>query len=75
MKGFLLALIDPTYAKKGAQVAVVVGTLLFAINHGTALVKGKMSTGRWLSVLMTYAVPYAVNIHGRYSHCDHNRYR
>ncbi|MEO1591036.1 MAG: nitrate/nitrite transporter NrtS [Cyanobacteria bacterium J06632_22] len=71
MKGFVLALVDPQYAKKAVQVAAVVGTLLFVINHGSALAQGKMSKGRWLSALLTYGVPYMVSVHGRYDnrHC------
>ena len=66
MKGYFQALINPNYGKKAAQVAVVVGTVLFAINHGSALAQGKMSKSRWLSALLTYAVPYSVSVHGRY---------
>jgi hypothetical protein len=39
---------------------------LFTINHGTALMQGKMTKGRWTSALLTYCVPYAVSIHGQY---------
>ncbi|NEQ38262.1 MAG: hypothetical protein F6K40_19140 [Okeania sp. SIO3I5] len=48
------------------KVAVVVGSILFIINHGSALVKGKMNLERWSSGLLTYLVPYAVNIHGQF---------
>ncbi|MEB3883352.1 nitrate/nitrite transporter NrtS [Lyngbya sp. CCY1209] len=46
-------------------VAAVVGTLLFAINHGCVLVKGQMTRDRWISAPLTYAVPYGVNVHGQ----------
>lgn len=52
------------------KVALVVGTVLFAINHGSALVQGKMTRSRWVLGLLTYLVPYAVNIHGQYVHRD-----
>ncbi len=31
-----------------------------------ALAKGEMTRTRWLSGLITYLVPYSVNIHGQY---------
>ena len=48
--------------------ALIVGTLLFSINHGSALAQGKMTPSRWLAGLITYAVPYSVSAHGRYSY-------
>jgi hypothetical protein len=30
------------------------------------LTQGKMTRVRWFSALITYGVPYAVNIHGQY---------
>ena len=48
------------------RVALVVGTILFAINHGAALTQGKMTKARWFSALLTDGVPYAVNIYGQY---------
>lgn len=40
----------------------MVGSILLAINHGSALLSGTMTAGRWSSALLTYPVPYAVNI-------------
>lgn len=53
------------------RVALIVGSLLFTINHGAALVQGKMTKGRWVSALLTYCVPYAVSIHGQYVMRNH----
>ena len=47
------------------RVALLVGTLLFTINHGSAVLKGEMSTQRWVSGLLTYSVPFMVSIHGQ----------
>ena len=47
------------------KVALIVGTILFVINHGSTLIKGKMTKQRWISGILTYLVPYAVNIHGQ----------
>lgn len=64
---FIQNLTNPAFAPTGLKVAFVVGTLLFAINHGTALLKGTMSRDRWISALLTYCVPYIVNVHGQYT--------
>lgn len=66
VRGYLASLINPSLAPTAIRVALVIGTLLFAINHGAALLKGQMNTDRWLSAGLTYIVPYCVNIHGQY---------
>ncbi len=50
------------------RVAIVVGTVLFTINHGQAVLQGEMSPSRWLSAVLTYCVPFMVSIHGQSSH-------
>ena len=67
IKEYCRSLIDPQLAPMAIQVALVVGTLLFIINHGVAVAKGKMTRQRWLSAVLTYVVPYCVNIHGQYT--------
>ena len=67
MKDYLSSLIDRELAPGAAKVAIVVGTLLFSLNHGPALINDKMTPTRWLAGLLTYAVPYSVNIHGQYA--------
>ncbi len=47
------------------KVSAVVGSLLFTINHGSALLKGQMNRDRWISAALTYLVPYVVSIHGQ----------
>jgi hypothetical protein len=59
------ALIDGTFATTAFKVALVVGSLLFAINHGTALLTHEMTSSRWMSGAMTYAVPYSVSIYSQ----------
>jgi hypothetical protein len=66
IRGYLAALTDPAMAPMALRVALVVGSILFVINHGAALTQGKMTRVRWFSALITYGVPYAVNIHGQY---------
>ena len=67
MQDFLQGLRDPDKMPTALRVALVVGTILFSINHGNVLLKGKMERSRWISGLLTYAVPYCVSIHGQVS--------
>ena len=41
--------------------AVVVGTILVAINHGDAIVRGDIEWLRLLKIVLTVLVPYAVS--------------
>jgi hypothetical protein len=54
IKGYCASLIDPTFVPTGLRVAVIIGSLLFLINHGNALVHGKMTSDRWVSSILTY---------------------
>jgi hypothetical protein len=65
-QGYLASLISPQVMSTAFRVALVVGSLLFAINHGKALLDGHMNVDRWLSAGVTYLVPYLVNAHGQY---------
>lgn len=67
LQGFATALVDKQSMPTAIKVAVVVGSILFTINHGSALLKGQMNRDRWISGLLTYVVPYIVNIHGQYA--------
>jgi hypothetical protein len=67
VKAYLSCLVDPKLAPTGLKVAVVVGSLLFLINHGTAVLRHEMTFERWLAVGLTYLMPYLVNIHGQYA--------
>lgn len=67
MKGLPQALFDPKLAPTAFKVSLIVGSLLFTINHGAALANGEMNRTRWLSGLITYLIPYSVNIHGQHS--------
>lgn len=67
MKGYLFALIGPEFRADALKVALLVGTLLFSINHGAALLTHTMTIERWVAGLLTYVVPYCVNVQGRYA--------
>lgn len=42
------------YHTMALRVALVVGSILFMINHGQALMAGRMTRTRWFSGLLTY---------------------
>ncbi|MGP1386197.1 MAG: nitrate/nitrite transporter NrtS [Thainema sp.] len=65
LKPFVNTLNDSSAVSRSAKVAVVVGTILLAINHGKAIAQDKMSTDRWISAGLTYMVPFMVSLHGQ----------
>lgn len=66
IKGYFASLFNPQLVPTGFKVALVVGSILFMINHGNAVFKGEMNRERWISGLLTYIVPYLVNVYGQY---------
>ncbi len=63
---FSQCLIHPEFSPTALKVALVVGSALFVINQGSAVITGQMNRQRWLAAGITYIVPYLVNIHGQY---------
>ncbi len=45
------------------KVALVVGTLLAAINHGDKILAGTMTGSDGLKLLLTYLVPFGVSLY------------
>jgi hypothetical protein len=68
LKRYLSSLVDPEFMSTGLKTALVVGSLLFIINHGLALSRGEMTSDRWISVAITYLMPYLVNVYGQFSY-------
>ncbi len=68
VRGYLLSLWDPELIPTGIKTALVVGSLLFGINHGLALLRGEMTQERWISVVLSYVMPYLVSVYGQYSY-------
>ncbi|GAB4141867.1 MAG: hypothetical protein Fur0046_18090 [Cyanobacteria bacterium J069] len=66
LKAYGQSLLDPQLAPTAIKVALIVGSILLIINHGAAILNQQMSGDRWISALLTYIVPYMVNIHGQY---------
>jgi hypothetical protein len=69
--GFCQAWVNPVFRSIALKVSLIVGSVLFVVNHGAAVIAGEMTTERWLSAAVTYLVPYTVSVHGSHlaSHC------
>lgn len=67
LKLFYTAWTNPTLRPTALKVALIVGSLLFTINHGGAVLRGEMNRKRWLMGILTCLVPYTVSIHGQLS--------
>jgi hypothetical protein len=52
---------QPKVVKRALKYAVVVGSVLVAINHGEALLRGDVPLSRLLRILLTVTVPYVVS--------------
>lgn len=46
LRGYLVSLVSSKFMPIAFKVAVVIGSLLFAINHGAAFIQGKMMRDR-----------------------------
>jgi hypothetical protein len=68
IRDYIVSLWDPEFIPTGLKTALFVGSLLFIINHGPALLRGEMTHERWTSVIVTYAMPYLVSVYGQYSY-------
>lgn len=55
------------------KVSVIVGSILFTINHGAVLLQGKMTKDRWIAGILSYVVPFSVSIHGQCVSRNHKK--
>lgn len=53
--------LHPATVRRASLTAAFVGVVLVAINHGDAVLKGRIDAGRALRILLTAAVPYVVS--------------
>ncbi len=53
--------LQPAVVRRACAYAVVVGSILIAINHGHAILAGDFETGRGIRMAMTAVVPYLVS--------------
>jgi hypothetical protein len=65
-QSYFQSLGDRELVPTALRVALLVGSLLFTLNHGWAIIQGQMTRERWISGGLTYIVPYLVNIHGQH---------
>jgi hypothetical protein len=64
--GFGRAWVSPVFRNTALKVSIIVGSVLFVVNHGAAVIEGDMSIERWLGAAVTYLVPYTVSVHGQF---------
>lgn len=57
-------LLSGVTARTALPVALVVGTLLSAVNQGAVILAGEASVGVWLRVVFNYVVPFLVSSMG-----------
>ncbi len=50
----------PSYLKKTLRIALIVGTILFLINHLDEVLRGQATYAVWIKGAATYLVPFAV---------------
>jgi len=53
--------------RRATVVAIVVGTVLVAINHGDAILRAELGVGRLLRIALTVMVPYCVSTYSSVS--------
>ena len=61
MAGWLAIATRPRVVRRALKYALVVGSVLIAINHGDAIVRGEVTTDRLLKMALTVVVPYVVS--------------
>ena len=58
---FLALCFSKRIIKRASVTALVVGTILIAINHGDALMNGQVDANRLFKIVITIFVPYIVS--------------
>ncbi len=53
--------------RRATLVALIVGSMLVAINHGDAILRGDLNVARLLRIVLTVAVPYCVSTYSSVS--------
>jgi hypothetical protein len=59
--GFLVLCGKKSIVRRALATSLIVGTILVVINHGDALMSGKIDAIRLFRILLTYLVPYFVS--------------
>jgi hypothetical protein len=61
MTEFLQIATERAVVRRAFAVAMIVGSILVAINHGDAIMRGDLSLQRIFRILLTVTVPYCVS--------------
>jgi len=61
MKEWLRIAFSASVRRRALQVAALVGSVLLAINHGDAILRGDISPARLMRMVLTLIVPYLVS--------------
>ena len=61
MKEWFRLATRPTTVKRALKYAVIVGSILITINHGSAILHGEVTRERILQMILTVCVPYTVS--------------
>lgn len=61
MKQTLVLALKPSVVKRALKYAVVVGSILIAINHSDAILRGDLPPARLFRMSLTVLVPYVVS--------------
>jgi hypothetical protein len=56
---------NPAFVPQAVRMALIVGSLVFAINHGKALMQNEMNRDRWFAGALSFVTPYLVSIYGQ----------
>jgi hypothetical protein len=65
--GWMALATSTPVVRRSAIVAAIVGTILVAINHGDAVLRGDLGAGRLLRIALTVVVPYCVSTYSSVS--------
>jgi hypothetical protein len=60
-RGALRVVVLRRHLRSTVGIALVVGTVLFAINHLDVVLRGDATTATWIKGLTTYLVPFVVS--------------
>lgn len=60
-------MINRAIVMRSIKVALIVGSLLVAINYGHKIVTGNVEGADWLRMALTYVVPFFVSLYGAYT--------
>ncbi len=52
---------------RSSKVAMIVGTILIAINYGDRLIIGAILPNEWMKMMLTFCVPYCVSTYASVS--------